>query len=310
MQAWLLKIHRWVALVFALPLLVVLATGLVLSFEPWVMMRAIQPSSVTPEKIESLLKQHDPSGQARGLVFRSYDRTLTIGAGRGGGTVVNLDTARPLAGPSATANILVTMRRLHETLLLDLGWLVIASTVALMVLALLGVLMGWPRISNTLSGWHKGMAWGMLPLIILSPLTALLMAGGITFAGPRPALAPAAQPQGQQLRLAEAVRVVGRSHDLSSMIWLRPQGGRLLVRLMEGGETRVHVVTRDGTQPTPRNWPRLLHEGNFAGGWSALMNIVTSLALLGLLGTGLTIWALRTIRRRARRAVRATAAAE
>ncbi len=34
MKAWLLKLHRWLALVFALPLIVVIATGLVLSFGP------------------------------------------------------------------------------------------------------------------------------------------------------------------------------------------------------------------------------------------------------------------------------------
>jgi hypothetical protein len=44
-------------------------------------------------------------------------------------------------------------------LLLDAGWVVIGSSVAMLALALLGVLMGWPRIQNTLSGWHKAMAW-------------------------------------------------------------------------------------------------------------------------------------------------------
>jgi hypothetical protein len=35
MKAWLLKFHRWVALAFALPLIVVVSTGLLLSVEPW-----------------------------------------------------------------------------------------------------------------------------------------------------------------------------------------------------------------------------------------------------------------------------------
>ena len=162
---------------------------------------------------------------------------------------------------------------MHETLLIDAGWLVIASTVAMLVLALLGVLMGLPRLENTLSGWHKAMAWGLLPLIVLSPLTGLFLAAGITFASPPPA---AASAQGAPLRLAEAVRIVGESHDLSTLVWMRPQGGRLLARLVDGGEYRVYAVTRDGTTAMPRNWPRLWHEGNFAGAWSALMNVVTS----------------------------------
>jgi uncharacterized iron-regulated membrane protein len=298
MKAWFLKLHRWVALVFALPLVVVLGTGLILSFEPWLVVRAIAPGSLTVAKIEALLGQHDPNGQARVLVYRSYDNTLTIAAGRGGGTVVDVATGQVLPGPSALANTLVTMRRLHETLLLEASWLVVASTVAMLVLALLGVLMGWPRIRNTLPGWHKATAWGLLPLIVLSPLTALFMAAGITFAG-QPA--PAAPAQGPPLRLAEAVRIVGARHDLSSLVWLRPQRGRLLVRLVENGEYRVHAVTRDGTAATPRNWPRLWHEGNFAGVWSALMNVVISVAMLGLLATGVWMWLRRQVARRARR---------
>ena len=297
MKAWLLKFHRWVALLFALPLFFVLGTGLILSFEPWLVVCAIEPGALTPATIQALLSRHDPGGQARALVHRSYDKTLTISAGRGGGTVVDVATGQALPGPSALANSLLTMRRMHETLLIDAGWLVVASTMAMLVLALLGVLMGLPRIANTLSGWHKTMAWGLLPLIVLSPLTGLFLAWGVTFASPPPA---AASAQGAPLRLAEAVRIVGESRDLSTLVWMRPQGGRLLARLVEGGEYRVYAVTREGITAMPRNWPRLWHEGNFAGAWSALMNVIISLAMIGLLVTGLWIWSSRQLRRRAR----------
>ena len=305
MKAWLLKLHRWVALVFALPLIFVLGTGLILSVEPWLVVRAIGPGSLTPAKIQTLLSEHDPNGQARSLVYRSYDNTLTIGAGRGGGTVVDVTTEQALPGPSALANSLVTTRRIHETLLIDAGWLVISSTVAMLVLALLGALMGLPRLENTLSGWHKVMAWGLLPLIILSPLTGLFLAAGITFANPPEA---AASVQGAPLRLAEAVRIVGERHDLSTLVWMRPQGGRLLVRLVVGGEYTVYAVTRDGMVAMPRNWPRLWHEGNFAGVWSALMNVITSIAMMGLLVTGPWIWLRRQLRRRAHRRLKAAPA--
>jgi len=164
----------------------------------------------------------------------------------------------------------------------------------MLVLALLGVLMGWPRIANTLAGWHKVTAWGLLPLIVLSPLTGLFLAWGITFTSP-PAVP---STPGGLVRLHEAVRIVGAAHDLSALVWIRPQGGRLRARLVDGGEYRVYAVTQDGTMAMPRNWPRLWHEGNFAGAWSAAMNVATSIAMLGLLGTGLTIWLRRQLRRR------------
>jgi uncharacterized iron-regulated membrane protein len=298
MKPWLLKFHRWIALAFSLPLTVVLATGLLLSFEPWLVSRAIEPGLLSPAKVQTLLKQHDPDGKARSLVVRSYDKTLTISAGRGGGTVVNVGTGQALAGPSVLANTLLTARRLHETLLLDAGWLVIGSTGAMVVLALLGALMGLPRFANSLSGWHKAMAWGLLPLIVLSPLTGLFLAYGITVAGPSPAAAGA---QGAPLTLTEAVQILGKDHDLSSLVWIRPQGGRVLARIVEGNEYVVYAVARDGVASTPRNWPRLWHEGNFAGIWSALMNVVTSVTMIGLLVTGLWIWLRRRIRMRSRR---------
>lgn len=303
MTIWL-KLHRWVALAFALPLIAVLGTGLVLSFEPWLFTRAIAPGSLTSAKVLSLLGQHDPGGQARAIAYRSYDNTLTIGGGRGG-TLVDVATEQKAAGPSTLANVLVTARRLHETLLLDAGWVVIASTVAMLVLAVLGVLMGWPRFANTLSGWHKGMAWGLLPLIALSPLTGLFLSASISFTGPPP---PAASSQGGPLRLAEAVGIVGAKHDLSGLVWMRPLGGRMVARVAEGGEYVLYAVTRDGTRPLPRNWPRLWHEGNFAGAWSAFMNVVTSVAMIGLLITGPWIWLRRRLRRRARRQQKAALA--
>ena len=295
MRVWLLKLHRWLALAFALPLFVLFATGVILSLEPWLVGRAIEPGSLTPARVEALLRAHDPNGQARALVHRSYDRTLTLGAGRDG-TTVDLATGESRPGPSALASTLLAARRLHETLLLDARALVIASSAVMLLLAVLGVLMGWPRIANTLAGWHKAIAWGLLPLLALSPLTGILIAYGIGFA--TGAAKPAAQAG--PLPLAEAVRVVGARHDLSALVWLRPQGGRTLARLVEGGEVRVYTVSREGTALQPRNWPRLWHEGNFAGGWSAAMNLVASAAMLGLLASGLWLWATRRRRRSAR----------
>jgi uncharacterized iron-regulated membrane protein len=303
-KTWLLKLHRWVALVFALPLVFVLATGLVLSFEPLLIDRAVAPGNLTASRLQALLAQHDPGGQARALSYRSYDNTVTIGGGRGGGTVVDVATGEAVAGPSGVARVLVTVRRIHETLLVDAGWLVIGATAAMLVLACLGVLMGWPRFANTLWGWHAGTAWLLLPLVVLSPLTGLFLAAGITFTDPPPAGAERAAPP----PLAEAVRVLGAQHDLSSLVWIRPQGGRLLARLAESGAHNVYAVTRDGAAALPRNWPRLWHEGNFAGPWSALLNIVASIAMIGLLVTGPWIWLRRRIRRRTR-AARAAAPA-
>jgi len=309
MKYWFLRLHRWLALAFALPLLVVLATAIVLSVEPGVVTSAIKPGSLTAERLMALLAKHDPDGKERAVAHRGYDGTLSLG-GRGAAKVIDVATGDLRPGPSGLAALFATSRRLHETLLLDLGWVVLWSSYAMLVLGLLGVLMGWPRFANTVSGWHKGMAFGLLPLLVLSPLTGIFLAQGITFTssgGPGGGERQQARPA-EPLKLADAVRIVGAKHDLAGLVWLRPRGDRMLVRLVEGGEYKVYAVTREGTRPQPRNWVRLLHEGNFAGVWSALLNFVTALAAFGLLVTGAWIWARRKLRPRPARA-RAGAAA-
>jgi len=198
------------------------------------------------------------------------------------------------------------MRGVHERLIFDLGWLVSASSAAMLVLALLGVLMGWPRLRNTLSGWHKGVAWVLLPLIVLSPLTGLFLAYGVTFTS-----APqGGRGQGAPMAVKEAVATIGASRDLSSLVFVRPMGGRMAARIVEGGEYALYAVTPQGLLVQQRNWPRLWHEGNFAGGWSAAMNLVLSVAMLTLLVTGVWIWARRKLRKRTPQALaRAKAAA-
>ncbi|MBK5959947.1 peptidase [Rhodoplanes elegans] len=284
----LLRLHRWITLVFALPLAVVLVTGLILSFEP--MIAGQKPGSVTAAQLDGLIARHDPDGKARGVALRPYDGSLMISGVRPQPIVVDLATGAERADIGPLARTLLTSRQVHERLIYELGWLVTASTIAMLVVAVLGILMGWPRFANTLGGWHKGMAWIGLPLVILSPLTGLALAFGISFTGAPPAAGPV-------VPLREAVGMVTARHDASSLLWLRQRGRALLARVDDGGEYKVYAVGRAGLVETGRNWPRLIHEGNWAGVWSALINVVTSFALIGLMGTGLWLWGRRQVRR-------------
>ena len=307
MKVWLLKLHRWVALAFALPLIFVIGSGLILSVEPWLVDRNVVPGTLDASRVVALIQQADPSGKATSISYRSYDGTLTVSAGRGpgaSGTTVDVATGDVVSERSALATLLGTARQIHERLMIDAGWLVTASTLAMIALILFGILMGIPRIRNTVAGWHKAVAWGLLPLVVLSPLTGLCLAWGITFTGGLgPGGAQAALPS-----LTQAVQQLGAEHDLSGLIFIRQQGPKLLARIDEGGEYKVYDVTKDGVSPMARNWPRLWHEGNFAGIWSSLLNLVTSVALFGLLVTGFWIWLRRNLKLRAARAQRAARA--
>ncbi len=297
LRQWLLRLHRWIALILSIPFAVVIVTGLILSFEPMVI-GATSPA-VTPASITAALAKHDTDGKARSISIRGYDGTLSIGgAQRGQQTIIDLARNERVAAPGALATMFGTARRLHENFIYDLRWVVTVSTIGMLMMILLGVLMGWPRIRNSVSGWHKGAGWFVLPLVILSPLTGLALAFGITFT------APAARTSGPPVALSDALRIVGAQYDLAQVSWIRSLGGTLAARINDNGEMRVFSVTRDGLVPFGRNWPRLIHEGNWSGLVAPMLNVVTSVALVILLSTGLWLWGRRQLRKRQPRPAR------
>ena len=93
------------------------------------------------------------------------------------------------------------------------------------------------------------------------------------------------------------------------MTWIRARGGQLMARIDEGGGPVVYTVTRENVTPLPSNWPRLIHEGTFGGPTGSIINVITSFALIGLMVTGLLIWAKRKLRKPQRAGAEPTARA-
>jgi len=304
-KAMLLRLHRWVTLVFALPLLVVVVTGLILSFEP--MTESVKPTvPLTTERLHDLIRTHDPQGAATSLAVRGRDDTLVLGS-PGRAVEIDLATGALRSGPpSALAGLYRWARPVHEHLVFDMGWLVFASTVALLVLAVLGVLMGWPRLRNTLGGWHTVGAWAFLPLVILSPATGLMIALGLGNGPP----AGGSSSGGGRVSLVDVVAMVARQHDVADLSSVRTRGGRMMVRVIPGAQPVVYAVGPTGLRPLATNWPRALHEGNWNVIVGPVANGLVSVLFLGLMGTGLTIWLRRRLKQAAiRRSRLATAQA-
>jgi hypothetical protein len=300
LKSWLLRFHRWLTFIFALPLIAIMITGFFLSFEPLASSGAVRPGLVSAARISEWLIKYDPAQAARGLTIRHYENSLVIaGIGADGETEIDIRTGNEIDDDGGWLSDLFSQSRgLHERLIYDSGWLVTASSFAMLGLAALGLGMGWPRMRNTLGGWHNGVAWGLVPLLILSPLTGLFLVYRITFTTPE-TTRPAA------ISIRQAVEVLGQSHDLTGLTSLRLRGGRMVARLWSSNELVSIIVTQAGTITAQRNWPRLIHEGNWAGFWSAFINIITSIAMIGLLITGLWIYLRRRLRMRARKAEKA-----
>lgn len=291
-NALLLKLHRWITFVFALPLIVLVLTGLILSVEPIIQSGGLPAGTVGVDRLTSLLQRYDPAGQARGLSINSSGQQMRlIGVDA---PPIDLASGEPAVASDRLGDVMVWARRTHEHLL-GYDWLVIGSTIAMVVIMVIGILMGLPRLRNSLAGWHKGAAWFTLPLLLLSPITGLFMAFGWTLNSPPP---PPLRPS---LPLVEAVRVLAQDHDVAHLAMLAQRGQRMMARIYENGELRFYSFTAEGLAPMPRNWPRLLHEGNWSALISGPLNVIVSVVLAGLLITGLLLWTRRKLRRRAAR---------
>jgi uncharacterized iron-regulated membrane protein len=298
LKAYALKFHRWITLLFAIPLIVVIVTGLILSFEP-LAQQAKLDAPLTKETVLGYLDEHDEGRKATGLSVRAYEQTLTIaGVGEDGETEIDLRSGEVVEEDNGShlSDVFRTSRRLHDSLLMDMSWVVTWSTYAMLGIAALGLLMGLPKLRNTLGGWHNLAAWGVLPLVILSPLTGLAIVYGVTFlpaqSGPRPAQVP----------IRDAVEIIAKTQDLGSLTSLRQRGGRLIARIHTADGLVGFIVTKDGLQTPPRNWPRSIHEGNWSPTLAPVLNIIVSVVFVGLWVTGLIIWARRKIRLTRRKA--------
>ncbi|MDH7794185.1 MULTISPECIES: PepSY-associated TM helix domain-containing protein [unclassified Beijerinckia] len=292
-KALLLRLHRWIAVIFAIPLAIIIVTGLLLSLQPLLQAASVKPASITLDKIEGWMQKYDADGKARALSIDTYNSTLTLGGGRGDrGTVIDTRTGAETADRDTLSEIIRSSRSLHEHFLFDQRWVVTWSTVAMLFIIVIGTFMGLPRMANTMAGWHKITAWILLPLLALSALSGLFMALGLTFSDPL--------PRGKPVPISDAVRMLAAKHDLSGLDFIRERGGRQMARISDGTTQRTYLVTPEGLKPAPLNLPRTFHEGVFFGMWGGVMNLILSLAFALLLTTGLIIWGRRTFRRRQR----------
>jgi uncharacterized iron-regulated membrane protein len=297
-QAILLRLHRWIFVSFSIPLAVIIFTGLVLSFQPILQTSGIKPGSITLAQIEGYLATHDPQGKARGLRIDHFEKTLVIqGAGPNGPVEIDLKTGGDAEVESWISQWMSWARPVHERFVFDLERLtkvpiVLISTIGMLFGIVIGVLMGIPRIKNTISGWHKATAWFLLPLLVFSPLTGVFMALRITFSE------ATGRVPGASMR--DAVRMIAEKHDLSGLQSIRSRGGWQMALVTQGSSRFTYIVSKEGLKPAPSNWPRTFHQGDFFGIWGGVMNVVLSLAFILLLVTGVWMWGKRTFRKRRR----------
>lgn len=290
----LLLVHRWLALVFTPVFVLILLSGAVLALKPIVddfsTANGGSAAAVDAARLVAMIDKADPQGKARSLTIGGD--TVTIQPSGGAPVTLNIATGEQVPTPAKGFDIFGFAKELHRTLLLGIGIFTTIATYVMVAIIAIGPFLAWPRLSNTLAGWHMGLGWILFPFVALTPITAVLML--LHIGGPSlPPLTPVAKP----VPLARAIEQAAGQADLSGLRVAQTfRGGNW--RIMASGPSGMtaYIVSDKGVTPVVGG-PGLvkeLHEGTWAGALSGTINLVSALALTGLVGTGAIAW----IRRR------------
>ncbi|TVO66794.1 nitric oxide synthase [Denitromonas ohlonensis] len=283
------QLHRWIALVLTPVFVLVILSGAVLALKPVLTAAPAASVSVSAETVAEALVKIDPRGRATGVIVSPDASTLRVTSknpvgpsGQYAMSTGELTASQP--GPDVFAVVL----DLHKNLLLGLSIVVEIAAYAMTVLIVMGLLLGLPRLRNTLAGWHLGIGWLALPLVLLAPLTGALMALHIGGAELPPVQA------GPPVALSTALTRVAEQVDGATVLSARRfRGGSALVFTAGAEGQAVRMVQPDGSINRLTEGPGLvheLHEGTWGGVWSAGISFVGALALAGLTGTGAWGW--------------------
>lgn len=301
--AW---IHRWLTVVFAPVFLLVLVSGAVLAFRPILQDLSSGTAGQEPggERLDghdlaALVARLDPQGRMHGLAIGAGRRSVTLFDRAGKGHTYSLQTGEPLLSSGFRFDLFAVAERLHRTLLIDADALVEIAAFAMLAIILLGPLLAWPLLRNTLRGWHEGIGWALLPVILLTPGTAVLLVlggGGGPHGGGG---GPHGPPDGRSaapMTLAQALDRAAGEIDLSGLQTAqRHQRSRVILQIAGPDGAQAYVVSETAVTPATgsHGLVRQLHEGTWAGAWSGALNLLGACALLALMGTGIVSWVQR-----------------
>lgn len=290
---WMIAIHRWLTLVFTPVLMPILFAAAMMAVLP---LAGPAPLPWTPvEWSDALDALHvaDPKGDATALRVGADGKTLTVIRPAGERTLA-LATREPAVEATTTLGNEVSWKWLHtQPFGLPDGVVKLAS-IALTFLAVSGLLLARPKMGRSVRSVHILGGWLLLPLVLLTPVTGVMLGFHIGVDGP-----PHYDRTAGPMHLDTALEMArGANVDVSSLKSIQILHGiEAVVTVGEGRTTADFIVTGDGTVVRHGNdeLVRALHEGSWAEPWSRAVSLLSVVALAGLNLTGLWIWGRRRV---------------
>ncbi|WP_077529773.1 PepSY-associated TM helix domain-containing protein [Vreelandella utahensis] len=351
-RRWLQKLHLWAGLVLALPLILVAVTGALLAY-------ADQLSPVFDGEAWQAEAEGEPLAWSALVVklrsWRPETRIAHVGGDRHGSKplmaylVSESEGFQPALIDPYTGEIterqpeqewVKTIEALHRNLLAgSVGRQVVAvSSLAMVVLVIIGVVLWWPMRKGTLSRlrgrgallhWHNLVGLVVAPALILFALTGVTLTYHKTViptlyqlaTGQDEPTAPSVETTGEQASTQQVVgaarnRMPGytiqgfsdpKEPDEPYKIRLRAPGdlhpnGWHIVHVHPTSAEVVgvrHMASESWASWYDNSW-LMLHTGSFLPAWPRILWVLLALSLPVLAVTGAWRWWVRTRKRRGR----------
>ena len=294
--------HRWLTLVLLPLILFMTVTGGILALQPVVQDLTSGPALERPVAVEeavTLLRQADGDNRIRSLRFEEPGLAVVefAQAGRRDTRVIDMAGGADLGSRAEGAEVFHLIGEMHKHFFWGLGWVVDLATYALALVVLAGPFLAWPRLRNTALGWHMGLGWALGPVMGLVVVTAALQLLGVGAGG----MGPVDRDAGRY-PLPQALQAAGAQGLTHVVAVTTHQRAAVVIEGRAGPAPVTLVATRQGVRPIAAHPPLVdrLHRGDWAGGWSGALYLVSMLGMLGLVGTGLWSWGRRSLGARAR----------
>ncbi|TKB53028.1 PepSY domain-containing protein [Ferrimonas aestuarii] len=295
----LAKLHRYLAGILAIPLLLVIFSGLLLAVVP--LLTPTNPSAFTPAQMQHTMERLEQDGMVK-FAYALPDHNLIMVAFEGlrGRQFRDLYTGER-GEKTWQMKLSGFAKGMHKGLLVDAGWLVEISTWAMLIITIVGFVLSRPRWSNTNMGWHNSVGWVSGPLSLLVTITALMML--YQGHGPR-----AGKQEAQPSMTLEQSFGQLQNYTVANMQMVKttPNGYELSWKDNQGQAWSWQPDSQATPQEKPVRWARVLHDGTFFGNVGLVVYSLLSMMLLAILFTGYANWIARL--RRDRKGANALAA--
>ncbi len=290
-----LLFHRWIGLILTPIFLAIIVSGGILAIKPILQDPIIAGASPSVEasSVLSTLAVIDPNNKANGAWLTEDGKALVVtsNAAKGPNGIYRLESGELVAERTSTFDFFATVKAFHKALLFDAGGVVLYATYAMGIIILLGPLLSWLHLRNTLIGWHLAIGWTAWPLLLMLPLTGILMSFHIDI-GNQPTFKAVSPP----VSISRSIEIVSTLPDIQGITSARRfKGGNMMVDIETHTGARTYIVDGQG-QATQFSGPGIiksLHEGLWAGLWSGLLNFIIASLLTIVTVTGFISWVCR-----------------